>query len=59
MAPSDDLKAVFASMEGQRIPGGCDHCDAYQEMKVDDLGIFYVYVCHDDWCAFLQARRKR
>jgi len=37
---------------GQKIPGGCDDCDAYQTMAQAD-GFYILRVHHDDWCATL------
>ena len=43
------LTEIFEQMAGQRIPGGCDTCDAYQTMGEKDE-IFVITVHHDDWC---------
>jgi hypothetical protein len=39
-----------AALDGARIPGGCDSCDAYQTVHVIDAGITRINVHHDDWC---------
>jgi hypothetical protein len=43
------ISEIFDGMAGQRIPGGCDACDAYQTMGERD-GIFIITVHHDSWC---------
>jgi len=48
---------VFAALDGARIPGGCDHCDAYQSVRIDDLGIVRIDVHHDDRCPRWRQRR--
>ncbi len=37
---------------GQKVPGGCDDCDAYQHLREHD-GIYVLTVAHDDWCPTL------
>jgi hypothetical protein len=51
----DSEPALFASLDGARILGGCDHCDAYQEPWIDALGICHINIRHDDRCPFLQS----
>lgn len=54
------LDEIFEGMAGQRIPGGCDDCDAWQEMT-QQYGIHVITVHHDDTCPTwrqIQARRK-
>lgn len=33
------LRQAFAALDGARIPGGCDHCDAEQEPWIDAEGL--------------------
>lgn len=48
------LQEIFDALAGQRIPGGCDDCDAYQEVG-DRFGIHVIDIYHDDTCpAWLQ-----
>jgi hypothetical protein len=49
---------LLEQMAGQRIPGGCDDCDAYQEMTKQD-GIYVLTVHHDDTCPTWQQIRAR
>ena len=44
---------------GQRIPGGCDDCDAYQELYEVAPGLYLLGICHDDWCPELQLKQRR
>jgi hypothetical protein len=53
----------FAALDGLRVPGGCDDCDAYQELVSAAYGVPGVHaikIHHDDWCptyARMQAAR--
>lgn len=47
------MSEFLAPLMGQRIPGGCDDCDAYQEVKQIPPGFYMLCVCHDDDCQFL------
>jgi gamma-glutamyl-gamma-aminobutyrate hydrolase PuuD len=53
----DDLNKLLNSLDGLRIPGGCDHCDAYQEMKTEADGMYRITVCHDDDCPWWVERK--
>ena len=53
----DDLPAALRALTGRRIPGGCDDCDAYQELEEASPGVFVNTVRHDDGCPVL-ARYK-
>ncbi|MGO4130876.1 hypothetical protein AB4028_00310 [Janibacter sp. RAF20_2_2] len=53
MSAGDTLE----QMTGQRIPGGCDQCDAYQTVDADQAPIYRVTVHHDDWCPTRTATR--
>ena len=35
-----------------QVPGGCDHCDAYQRIQLETWSVSIV-THHDDWCPFL------
>jgi hypothetical protein len=69
--PATEILAAFV---GQQIPGGCDHCDAYQTVQTardkcaavtdDDPngyldGCFICTVHHDDWCPWWLRHRNR
>lgn len=49
----------LAALTGQQIPGGCDHCDAYQTMRRHESGSWIMTVHHDADCPFLAARTPR
>ena len=55
--------AALRRLDGARIPGGCDQCNAYQTVTSPAYGhasITAVTVHHDDWCPFLaRYERKR
>ena len=54
----NSIGEVLAALIGQRIPGGCDDCDAYQTMQTVD-GIFILSVHHDDTCPTLHRIEGR
>jgi hypothetical protein len=54
----DVLRPVLGPLEGARIPGGCESCDAYQTAEPVEAGVWLVTVHHDDWCPRLQASRS-
>lgn len=55
---SSSLTQLFAALDGARIPGGCDSCDAYQEVaKVGH--VTHINVCHDDDCPVLANHNAR
>jgi hypothetical protein len=57
---TDNLRAMVNQLGAARIPGGCDHCDAYQTMDKDPdhPRIFHLRIHHDDWCPFLARVEK-
>jgi hypothetical protein len=55
MSAFDEL---FAKVEGDRIPGGCDQCDAYQVLEQLSPGVHALNIHHDDDCPILRASRS-
>lgn len=53
-----ELPEALSALVGQRIPGGCDDCDAYQTMRRDG-SVFLLTVHHDDTCPWLRTREQR
>jgi hypothetical protein len=56
------VSAMIAAMDGARVPGGCDHCDAYQVVEAHWMGesnVHSVGVHHDRWCPWWRAREIR
>lgn len=49
------IAAVLGPLDGARIPGGCDHCDAYQTVEAVHPGVWIIHVSHDAWCPALGA----
>lgn len=49
----------FSNLAGERIDGGCDHCDAYQTVDQVAPGVWSMVVHHDDWCPWLRRRQGR
>lgn len=61
LRPQNPVSAQLAALDGARIPGGCDRCDAYQVINAmqghPDVHVLNVY--HDDDCPELAARKAR
>jgi len=57
-----ELQRLFA---GQRVPGGCEDCDAEVEHVQGEQGLYgepgfhHLFVYHDDDCPFLIAWKRR
>jgi len=56
--PRELLRRLLGPLDGARIAGGCDFCDAYQVATPLWDGAWTIAVHHDDWCPWL-ARRER
>jgi hypothetical protein len=57
----NELRNTFGLLDGARIAGGCESCNAYQEVRAwpHIKGAWAVTICHDDDCLFLSAMRAR
>lgn len=53
------LARMLGPLEGARIPGGCDHCDAYQTVVPLEAGVWSLNTHHDDWCPFLAEHESK
>ncbi len=54
-----NLDELFEGLVGQRIPGGCDDCNAYQTVT-RHLCIHVINIHHDDTCpTWRQHHAKR
>ena len=42
-------------LDGERIPGGCETCDAFQTVEPVAAGVWMTTVHHDEWCPTLAA----
>jgi hypothetical protein len=49
----------FAANDGLRARGGCDTCDAEQELVVGANGVHRIKIAHDPWCPTLKRMRAR
>jgi hypothetical protein len=48
----EHIRVVLGSLDGAEIYGGCDYCDAYQELKPGPIkGVWILAIYHDD-CRF-------
>lgn len=56
---SNPASEMIAALDGLRAPGGCDDCDAYQEVhaRTGDPNIHTIRVFHDEWCPTLARKR--
>ncbi len=52
------LVDALGPLDGARIPGGCDHCNAYQTVTAIEAGVWTCNVHHDDWCPWNSAQRE-
>ena len=50
------LAAILGPLDGARILGGCDHCDADQTVEPAAAGVWIINVRHDDHCPVLAER---
>lgn len=57
--PQHPVSARLAAMDGARIPGGCDSCDAYQVVNAAQghPNVHVLSVYHDDDCPRLAAMK--
>lgn len=55
---SGDVRALLNSLDGLRLAGGCDRCDAYTEVRSGGDGVSVMTVRHDDDCPDLARRRR-
>ena len=58
MERNDPLVNLLGPLDGQRIPGGCVHCDAYQTVRPISAGIWDITVHHDRWCPVLAGGHR-
>jgi hypothetical protein len=54
----DPVANILGPLDGARIPGGCEHCDAYQTAAPVQAGVWSVTVHHDAWCPWLKQRKE-
>ena len=60
LSPAQDAVARrLGPLEGGRIPGGCEECDAYQTVEPVTAGAWAIRVHHDDWCPLLRRLEAR
>ena len=53
------LTNMLGPLDGARVRGGCDACDAYQTVKPITAGVWNIDVHHDPWCPRLAAMETR
>ncbi|WP_148574954.1 hypothetical protein [Nocardioides caldifontis] len=54
--PAPRIPSMLNAMTCRRLPGGCDDCDAYQEMSRCADGLYVLTVHHDPTCPYLNGR---
>jgi hypothetical protein len=55
----DPLANLLGPLDGARVPGGCEHCDAYQTVRAEAAGVWVIDVFHDDGCPALRKAEGR
>lgn len=53
------LVNALGRLDGARIPGGCDSCNAYQTVEPLEAGVWMINVFHDERCPVLARTEKR
>lgn len=48
----------LSTLDGCRLPGGCDDCTAYQEFDASRAPLYRVTVHHDETCPWLKAKES-
>lgn len=56
---ADMIRGLLGPLDGAKIPGGCDQCDAYQTTALVDASVWEITVHHDPGCPILAAHEKR
>jgi hypothetical protein len=49
---------MFGQLQDARIPGGCEHCDAYQTAEPLEAKVWRIAVHHDDRCPWMNSAVK-
>lgn len=44
------VASMLGPLDGQRIPGGCGSCDAFQTVSPKSAGVWSLLVHHDVQC---------
>ncbi len=47
------------ALDGAQVPGGCEHCAAFQTVKPITAGVWTIDVHHDDACTWLASMETR
>jgi hypothetical protein len=50
---------MLGPLDGKRISGGCEHCDAHQTVEPVEAGVWTLTIHHDDWCPVLAATERK
>jgi hypothetical protein len=57
--PGDPMVNILGPLDGARVLGGCEHCDAWQTVSAVSAGVWGITVHHDDWCPIVAERKER
>lgn len=52
------LRPFAEDVQGLRIPGGCDDCDAFQTVDTSQAPVYLVRVHHDEGCPTLLRHQQ-
>lgn len=53
----DELARVLGPLDGARVHGGCDTCDAWQTVAPTAPGVWTLTVHHDNDCPHLKENK--
>lgn len=49
---------MLGPLDGEKIPGGCEQCNAYQTAELLGPGVWNISVHHDEWCPMIGGKGK-
>jgi len=52
------MARTLGPLQGAKLPGGCEWCDAYQTVEPIRAGVWKITVHHDSDCQWLLARKE-
>jgi hypothetical protein len=54
----EQLIRILGPLQGAKIPGGCEWCDAFQTVEPIKAGAWKITVHHDPGCTWFSASRR-
>jgi hypothetical protein len=59
LGPGEVVRRLLGPLDGARIPGGCERCDAFHTVRPETDGFWVITIHHDDDCPELARQRGR